>query len=402
MSVPFVRPKPSHLLAVVLVSLVPAAPAVALDAAALGPRLDAAARSAGPFSGAYAREVGTGRELVAVRPDEQRIPASVEKLFVTATALLRFGPDAQLQTRVAAAANVLEDGTLTGNLYVIGGGDPALTDATLRTLVDDVRAAGVRYVEGGVVGDESRFDRRRGGPRTGFRPDRDIGGRLGALLQNRGFQASPAAYVARRLRSLLRESGVVVVGAARAGRPPSGELVELGTAGGLSMAQLARLTNVPSDNFLAEMLLKNLGAEFGGAGSTSAGARVVRRTLGGFGVRPRIADGSGLSRANRTTPRQVVQLLEEMEERPVARVWRASLAVTGRSGTVRLRMRGSAASGRCRVKTGTIIGVSNLAGVCSTAGGRRVAFAWLMNGVSPYGARAIQDRMTALLARYTG
>ena len=97
-----------------------------------------------------------------------------------------------------------------------------------------------------------------------------------------------------------------------------------------------------------------------------------------------------------------MQLLEAMEGQPVAPVWRASLAVTGRSGTVRLRMRGSSAAGRCRVKTGTIIGVSNLAGVCSTAGGRRVAFAWLMNGVSPYGARLIQDRMTALLARYTG
>ena len=63
-------------------------------------------------------------------------------------------------------------------------------------------------------------------------------------------------------------------------------------------------------------------------------------------------------------------------------------------------MRRTAAAGRCRVKTGTIIGVSNLAGVCTTAGGQTVGFAWLMNGVNPYGARAIQDRMTALVARY--
>jgi D-alanyl-D-alanine carboxypeptidase len=63
-------------------------------------------------------------------------------------------------------------------------------------------------------------------------------------------------------------------------------------------------------------------------------------------------------------------------------------------------MRGTAAAGRCFVKTGTIRAVSNLAGVCRTTGGETVGFAWLMNGVNPYGARRIQDRMTALLARY--
>jgi D-alanyl-D-alanine carboxypeptidase/D-alanyl-D-alanine-endopeptidase (penicillin-binding protein 4) len=64
-------------------------------------------------------------------------------------------------------------------------------------------------------------------------------------------------------------------------------------------------------------------------------------------------------------------------------------------------MRGTPAAGRCRGKTGTIIGVSNLVGMCDTPGGR-VAFAWLMNRVDPFGARRLQDRMTAALARYEG
>ncbi len=84
------------------------------------------------------------------------------------------------------------------------------------------------------------------------------------------------------------------------------------------MAGLALATNAPSDNFAAEMLLKGLGARFGGLGSTPAGAGVVRAALARLGVHPRIADGSGLSRANRTTPRQVVRLLERMHAQEVA------------------------------------------------------------------------------------
>ena len=151
------------------------------------------------------------------------------------------------------------------------------------------------------------------------------------------------------------------------------------------IADLVRATLVPSDNFLAEMLLKGLGAGFGGGfGTTGAGAQVVELTLRPFGITPRIVDGSGLSRSNSTTPREVVKLFERMEDQEVARTWRRSLAVAGRSGTVATRMRRTPAAGRCHVKTGTINGVSNLAGVCDTHGGV-VGFAWLMNGVEPLG-----------------
>jgi D-alanyl-D-alanine carboxypeptidase/D-alanyl-D-alanine-endopeptidase (penicillin-binding protein 4) len=77
-----------------------------------------------------------------------------------------------------------------------------------------------------------------------------------------------------------------------------------------------------------------------------------------------------------------------------------SLPVAGRSGTLASRMRGSAAQDRCRAKTGTLRDVSALAGFCNTTGGERVAFAFLMNRVSPSGARVLQDRMTVALARY--
>jgi D-alanyl-D-alanine carboxypeptidase/D-alanyl-D-alanine-endopeptidase (penicillin-binding protein 4) len=130
---------------------------------------------------------------------------------------------------------------------------------------------------------------------------------------------------------------------------------------------------------------------------------VLRDTLGTFGIRPRLLDGSGLSRADRTTARQVIRLLERMHDQPDVRdAWSSSLAVVGRSGTLRKRMRGTAAQGACRAKTGTLIGVSTLAGVCDAAGGHTIAFAMMMGRASVTRAHAAQDRMTTAIARYDG
>jgi D-alanyl-D-alanine carboxypeptidase/D-alanyl-D-alanine-endopeptidase (penicillin-binding protein 4) len=155
--------------------------------------------------------------------------------------------------------------------------------------------------------------------------------------------------------------------------------------------------NPPSDNFMAETLVKVLGARFGGGGSTAAGAAVVRDELAELELEPRVVDGSGLSRSDRTSPRDVVSLLEEMDGDAA---FTGSLAVAGRTGTLDTRMRGSAAQDRCSAKTGTLRDVSALAGYCTTRSGARVAFAILMNYVSPYYARILQDRMTGALARY--
>jgi D-alanyl-D-alanine carboxypeptidase/D-alanyl-D-alanine-endopeptidase (penicillin-binding protein 4) len=122
--------------------------------------------------------------------------------------------------------------------------------------------------------------------------------------------------------------------------------------------------------------------------------------MSGFGVRPRVIDGSGLSHSNRTTPRQVVTLLQHMDADQAGAAFESSLAVAGRSGTLVRRMRGTAARNRCQAKTGTLNGVSALAGYCQTTAGARVAFAFLMNRVNIYGAHVLQDRMAAALARY--
>jgi D-alanyl-D-alanine carboxypeptidase/D-alanyl-D-alanine-endopeptidase (penicillin-binding protein 4) len=168
------------------------------------------------------------------------------------------------------------------------------------------------------------------------------------------------------------------------------------------LRSLVSLTNRPSDNFFAEMLLKEMGARFGDAGSTPAGAAVVRRQLARWGIHPHIVDGSGLSRSDRTSPHGVVELLRHMREGETGSALNASLPVAGRSGTLVHRMRGTSAQGRCRAKTGTLNGVSALAGYCRAADGHELAFAFLMNRVGVPTARSAQDRMAAALAGYTG
>ncbi len=123
--------------------------------------------------------------------------------------------------------------------------------------------------------------------------------------------------------------------------------------------------------------------------------------MAGFGLRPRVVDGSGLSRANRTTPRQVVTLLDHMASEAAGPAFETSLRGRRAQRHAVDRMRRTAARDRCHGKTGTLRDVSALAGYCQTTAGSRVAFAILMNRVNPYGARRLQDRMVSALARYS-
>ena len=167
------------------------------------------------------------------------------------------------------------------------------------------------------------------------------------------------------------------------------------------MSRLTNETDVDSNNFFAEMLLKGIGAHYGGAGSTRAGARVVERFARNHGSAVHAVDGSGLTRTNKASPAAVVQLLRAVRAEDFGGAFVRSLAVAGREGTVADRMRGSAAAGRCRTKTGTISGVSNLSGYCFNRSGKPMVFSILMASVRNLDlAHREQDRMAALIARY--
>jgi D-alanyl-D-alanine carboxypeptidase/D-alanyl-D-alanine-endopeptidase (penicillin-binding protein 4) len=358
---------------------------------------------AGSGSGAYVIDLDTGTQLFADDPDVQRIPASVNKLFTTATALQRFGPEYTLTTEVLAATAPDDFGVVAGNLYLRGGGDPMFSSANARALAGRLASDGLTEVTGRVIGDESVWDGLRGGPASSYRTSSWVGP-LSALsvdrgVANRRWQTDPPRTAAGIFERALERAGIFVRRSARAGVTPP-EATALANWTSPTVDRIAAATNTPSDNFLAESLIKALGAAFGLRGSTAAGATVVRATVEKLGARPRIMDGSGLSRRDRTTPRDVVNVIAGMDRSDVAEAFASSLAVVGRTGTLRKRMRSTSASNRCHAKTGTLNYVSALAGYCDTTRGRRVAFAFLMNGVSVTWAHARQDRMTVALARY--
>lgn len=378
-----------------------AAPAAAYDEAALTRKISAEMRLAGGASGAYVSDAATGRGLYGVRATRPRIPASVQKLYTTSTALLTLGPRATFDTAAVAAGSVDGAGVLHGDLVLVGHGDPFFGTQGSARIAQAVRHAGITRIEGAVVGDESYFDRRRAARFNGY--DGYLTGVLSALAYDRGIfrgraQLAAGRFAARRFAAQLRKQGIRSTKSSRAGTAPPGA-AQIAGQRSMKLADVSRFINVPSNNFASEMLLKGLGARHRGQGSTRAGAAVVRQTLAGWGVRPRVADGSGLSRANRTTPRQVVGLLERIYADDVGPAFRASLAVAGRSGTVARRMRGTSAAGRCQLKTGTLSNVSALAGYCRARNGRDIAFALLMNRVIPAGARAIQNRIAVAIAR---
>ena len=390
-------------LACILLALAVPATASAAGRAGTVRALDSQMRLAGGGSGAIVLDLDAGTELYARRADVARMPASVEKLYTSAATLRRLGAGGRLPTSVFAETEPDAAGVVAGDLYMQGGGDPTFDLLDSNRLAQQVADAGIVEVTGRVIGDESAFDTRRGVPSSGFRLTSEVGP-LSALTFNRGrtgrrapyWQNRPANFAATVFTRQLRGLGVAVTRTARRGTTP--EDAPLVTAWrSRPVTELLRQMNQPSDNFMAEMLVKVLGARYGGAGSTAAGARVMRAELAELDIAPKIVDGSGLSRSDRTSPRDVVTLLDELDGEAA---FTGSLGVAGRSGTVETRMRGSAAQDRCRAKTGTLRDVSALAGYCTTRGGRLLAFAFLMNYVNPYGARTLQDRMAVALATY--
>ncbi|HWH09717.1 MAG TPA: D-alanyl-D-alanine carboxypeptidase/D-alanyl-D-alanine-endopeptidase [Solirubrobacteraceae bacterium] len=372
-------------------------------------------RRAGSASGAYVVDLTTGQVLYSIHPTTPRIPASVEKLYTTSTVLARFGPTTRLSTSVLGVGSADDKGVWKGNLYVHGGGDPTFgtdsppgSQATPTTLASTLLAAtGITRVDGSVIGDETLFDSLRGVPSSGYLADPvDLAGELSALADDRGRLgglSSPAVFAASQVAKALRASGVAVTGRTTAGPTPKGARL-LAAVQSPDLATIVALTDQPSDNLYAETLLKDLGAYFGSAGSSAAGAAVVRAWLAPLGIRPHLVDGSGLSDTDRTSPEQVVTLLRDLNPTaadplaPVGAALMAALPVAGRSGTLVDRMRKTAAAGRCEAKTGTLSGVSNLAGVCDG----RYAFAFLMNQISDAKAHALQDAMTEAIAALPG
>ena len=353
-------------------------------------------------SAAVAVDLRSGGIVFARHADLSLDPASNEKLPLTFAALRELGPDYRFKT-VVLAQGVRAGSTWHGNLFLKGFGDPTLTSARLARLATQVAATGIRRFDGRLLGDESWFDSRRTAP--GWKPGYFVleCPPLSALVVDRALyddhvSVRPAFAAAGTFRRLLRAVGVKTgpVGVGRAG-PAT---VQLGEVDSSTLPNVVAVMDRESDNFRAEMLLKELGAELAHAGTTAAGAAVVRQTLADAGVPldgVEIADGSGLSLDDRLTANAVVAILVKAWIDPLLRstFW-AALPVAGENGTLEDRMKEQPAKGAVRAKTGTTDEASALSGY--VAG--RYAFAVLQNGdpVRWNAARKAQDRFATALA----
>jgi serine-type D-Ala-D-Ala carboxypeptidase/endopeptidase (penicillin-binding protein 4) len=374
----------------------------------------------GSASGLLVVDAASERVLCARAPARGRPLASNMKLFTTAAALSKFGPDHRIATKLFRNGRVDARGVLHGSLYLRGGGDPALgtpgfynsylagLGTNLFALVPQVKAAGIKAIKGRLYADDTIFDRRRGVADSGYATSSYIGPLSGLAFNSGfrgttsagGFSSDPAKLATKKLARALRRAGVRVP-AQIAMRPAPAGARRVALVRSPTLDRIVNLTDVYSDNFFAETLIKLLGAEFGHAGTTPAGARVVQGFARGLGSSVHAVDGSGLTRGNRASPRQVVDLLLGMQEDEAGDEFIQDLALAGHEGTVAGRMEGTAAYGRCRTKTGTISGVSNLSGYCFNRSGRVIVFSILMAGVYNLSlAHLDQDRIAGAVAGY--
>jgi D-alanyl-D-alanine carboxypeptidase/D-alanyl-D-alanine-endopeptidase (penicillin-binding protein 4) len=374
----------------------------------------------GTASGLLVVDTESGQVLCSSAPGRTRPLASNMKLFTTSTALSKLGPDHRIATKVFRDGRVDADGVLHGSLYLQGGGDPALgtpsfygsylagLGTNLYSLTPQIKAAGIESITGRLYADDTIFDRRRGVADSGYATSSYIGPLSGLAFNSgfsgntsaSGFSSDPAKLAAIKLAASLRGAGIQVPAqVALRPTPPNAERV--GLLRSPSLDRIVNVTDVYSDNFFAETLIKLLGAEFGGAGTTAAGASVVEDFARTQGSAVQATDGSGLTRSNRASPRQVVELLLGMQDDPAGDAFIQDLALAGQEGTVADRMEGTAAYGRCRTKTGTISGVSNLSGYCFNRSGKVIAFSVLMAGVGSLSlAHLDQDRIAGAVAGY--
>lgn len=376
-------------------------------------------RGGGQASGLMVVDAGTGQVVCRRAAQTQRPLASNMKLFTTSTALARLGPQARIPTRVLSDGTVDSSGVLHGSLYLQGGGDPALgtpafydrflggLGTDLLALKPQIRAAGIRSVAGRLYADDTIFDRLRGVADSGYATSSYIGPLSGLSFDSGysgpgagSFASDPAKLAASTLARSLRGAGVGISTQVALRPAPAGS-TQVAVVRSPSLTRIVDTTDVYSDNFFAETLIKLLGARFGGAGSTAAGASVVAQFARQHGSGVHAVDGSGLTRSGRASPSQVVGLLQSMRSMPVGEDFIGDLALAGREGTVASRMHGTPAEGRCRTKTGTLTGVSNLSGYCFNRDGRTMVFSILMAGVANLTlAHEEQDRIAGAIAGY--
>jgi len=457
--------------------------------------------------GVKVTSLDSGRVLFEENAQKLLRPASNMKIYTVATALDRLSPDFRFTTSVYARSKPGADGTVKGDLTIFGRGDPSIAARFnngdymkgIDELANRIVAAGVKRVEGDLVGDETYFV----GPKYGsgwewedltwyygaevtpltindnaldlfVKPGPTIGSRANITtgppdpllsivnevttagrgtrrmisvhrglaenkitisgtiaLDDRGYTGGigishPGLLFVYLLRAALNQKGVVVTGKSRASGPTenlsaaavpntlSASQVEITALQSPPLSVIAAQTLKPSQNLYTELILRTLGKivppenpQQDPQTSEDLGLEAVKGFLKAVGIRPEslvLSDGSGLSRNDMITAEASVELLSFMNRHRYASVFRDALPIAGVDGTLKNRLKNTAAQNNLRAKTGSLSSAASLAGYVTTVAGEHLAFSIMVNNYpSDVEPRTVCiDPIALLLASFDG
>ena len=322
-------------------------------------------------------------------------PASCMKLVTAITALDQLGANYDYQTRIYMTGNV-NYSTLEGNIYCVGGFDPTLTIDDVAVLANCVSRLGIDSIHGLIVADRTMKEALDYG--EGWCWD-DENPMLNALSIGRkyNFIETFAEEVARAGINLERVQ-------LTEGRVPQN--AQLIATFRHNISQILDRMMKKSDNFYAESMFYQTAASARKGLARARDARdITKRLIArlGLGDNPyKIADGSGLSLYNYVSTELLCTLLRHAWRSPsIQDALLPSLPIAGVDGTLKDRMKKTSAQGNVRAKTGTVTGISSLAGYCTAANGHQLCFAIINQGIMRAAAgKAFQDRVCKVLCDY--
>lgn len=457
-----------------------------LEAAVASLDRDPAMRSAN--WGISVINVRTGELLLNHHGHKSLATASTMKVVSSATALAKLGANYRFATRLEYSGQISSDGTLNGNLYIRGSGDPSLgsdrfgeryeMETVLAKWVADIQAKGIRQINGEIIGDASCYGSQLTPPKwpwedmgnyygagagglniheNMYRLDLKPGSRQGQatsvagtypeqrsirfeneiltgrpgsgdngyiygspythmrylrgtippgkpIFSIKGSIPDPALYTAESLQAALRDAGIEVSrlpNTIRLGATNSGNCTPISTHQSPRLQDIVYQTNQHSINLYAEALALAAGAALGSKGSTASSLDAIESYWSNQGVATKgmyLRDGSGLSPNNVLSTYQLASLLRKVGQSTYFDVFDASLPVAGRSGSLKRMMRGTAAEGRLRAKSGYISGVRGYAGYVELASGELLAFAMIANYYS-CSASQMRQKLATLMIR---
>lgn len=319
-------------------------------------------------------------------------PASTMKLLTSISALDHLGARYEFRTSLYYTGSV-KDSVLTGDLYCVGGMDPLFDTSDMKAFSESVKALGIHTLRGKIV--EVR----------GFK-DSDLLGE-GWCWDDDNPTLSPLLIekkdeFASRLAQMLDKDSIFVDGPSTTGTLPKSALLLCSRSHQLVDVLEPMMKN--SDNLYAESMFYQLGAATGASpAKASHGCQMILKTLKNAGVtgQYKIADGSGLSLYNYVTPELLAKLLiYAYRKSGIIRYLYVSLPIAGEDGTLKKRMNDSPAHLNVRAKTGTVTGVSSLAGYALAANNHMLVFSIINQGIMKADdGRNFQDKVCKALCK---